>query len=63
MYNITVQTYTGYKKEYKIIEEEYACFYFNQLIQAIDVESVIMIDGLTGEVLMEYDHGKIEILF
>lgn len=63
MYNITVRTHTGYTKEYKIIEEDYAYFYFNQFIQAIDVESVIMIDGLTGEVLMEYDHGKIEILF
>ena len=61
MYIVEVRTHSGYKKEYKIIEQDYAYFYFSSFIQAIDVEYVVMTDGLTGEVLVEYDNGKIEI--
>lgn len=59
MFIVTVRTHCGYEKEYKIIEPNFAYFHFNNLIQAIDVESVIMTDGLTGEIIVEYNNGKI----
>ena len=61
MFIVIVRTHCGYEKEYKIIEPNYAYFHFNSLIQAIDVEYVVVTDGLTGEVLIEYDNGEIKI--
>lgn len=61
MYIVEVRTHNDHKKEYKIIEQDLAYFYFSSFIQAVDVKYVVIIDGLTGEVLVEYDNGKIEI--
>ena len=61
MFIVTVKTHCGYEKEYKIIEPNYAYFYFKSFIQASDVEYVVITDGLTGEVLAEYENGKITL--
>ena len=60
MFIVTVRTHCGYEKEYKIIEPNYAYFHFGCFIQAIDVEYVGIINGLTGEIIIEYDNGEIK---
>lgn len=59
MYTIKVETYSGVEKEINIIDREYAIFYFNAFMKAIDAAKVVMTDGLTGELILEYSHGEI----
>lgn len=59
MYTITVETNSGIEKEFNIVDREYAIFYFNAFMKAIDVVKVVMTDGLTGELILEYSHGEI----
>lgn len=62
MYEITVRANSGYNKVFKVLEEQYALFYFKSFIQGIDVHSVLMTDGLTGEVIYEWYEGVFTIM-
>ena len=57
MFTIYIKTHNGYKKEYSIVDRDLAVFYFKAFMQAVDIANIIMIDGLTGEVLYEWN-GK-----
>lgn len=61
MYTISVKTFSGKEVEKSVIEKDYAIFIFKAFMKAMDAEEVIMIDGLTGEVLYLYTNGKWEI--
>ena len=62
MFTIEVKLFAGAKKKYSLADEQTALFYFKSFVQCIDVSSVIMIDGLTGEVLNEYRDKQFTIL-
>lgn len=55
MYQITVKTNAGEKKEYNAINKDFAIFIFKSFMKALDLQDVVMIDGLTGEVLYLYN--------
>ena len=57
MFTIYVKTHIGHKKEYSMVDRDLAAFYFKAFMQAVDAANIIMIDGLTGEVLYEWN-GK-----
>jgi hypothetical protein len=59
MFTITVVTYAGASREISIFAEDLADFYFAQILRCIDVQSVTMIDGFTGEVVEQVVDGKI----
>lgn len=61
MYRIEIKTHNGYEKVVKFIDKEYAMFCFNNFIEAIDAAYVVMTDGLTGELLIEFKNGKLEL--
>lgn len=61
MYYIRVRTHSGVEKEYNIIDREYAMSYFNSFLKAIDLAEIVMTDGLTGELILEYSHGEISV--
>ena len=54
MYTITVNTFNGLEKQFSMIDKEYALYHFNQFMQAIDCKSIVMTDGLTGELFYEW---------
>lgn len=57
MFIVNVETYSGYEKEYRLIEPDSARTYFNFCTQAIDAKYVTITDGLTGELFAEYFKG------
>lgn len=62
MFTINYSTVCGKEKSMSIIDEEYATTIFNLLIQAADVKEVVVINGLTGEVIIQWENGRF-ILF
>lgn len=58
MYTITVKTNSGEKKEYSVIDKDLAIFMFKAFMKALDLDDVVMIDGLTGEVLYLYSKSE-----
>lgn len=60
MFGIYAYDYEGKKVEKNVLDGDYAMFMFNQLITAEDVEQVTLIDGLTGEVIVNWREGKID---
>lgn len=62
MFNITYETNFGKKKTISVIDELYALQMFKSLMHAIDLHSVIIIDGFTGEVLYEFVDGELKII-
>lgn len=61
MFTIQVCTNSGRKKEFNIIEEAYAYFHLLSFVRALDVKEVVMINGLTGEVLYLWNNNKWEV--
>lgn len=59
MFTITVVTHAGASKEISIFDQELADFYFARALRCIDVKSITMIDGFTGEVVEQVEDGKI----
>ena len=62
MFTITYRTFNDIRKDISVIDENYAYFIFKSLIQAIDAERVDMIDGFTGEVIMEWKKGEYTVI-
>jgi len=58
MFQISVKTYEGKEVIKRVIDKELAIFYFKAFTAAEDAKEVIMIDGLTGEVLYLYTIGE-----
>ena len=54
MYEITIKLYNGKEKTYRVCDEELAWYYLSRFILACDVDSIVMTDGLTGEVIKDY---------
>ena len=61
MFTITVITYAGASREISIFAEDLADFYFARILRCIDVKSVTMIDGFTGEVVEQVENGEITV--
>ena len=59
MFTITVTTFAGATKTFSIFDEDLAEFYYTNALKCLDVESVVMIDGFTGEVVNQVEHGEI----
>ncbi len=57
MFELTYTTPDS-KRALWIIDEQLAYQFFNNLIKAIDAESVTLCDGFTGEVVMDWQNGK-----
>lgn len=62
MFTISYNTVNGKTKTYHIADENLAYFYFSKLIQAIDMWEVTMIDGLNGEVITQWQNGKMRYM-
>ena len=62
MFTISYNTVNGKTKTYHIADESLAYFYFSKLIQAIDMWEVTMIDGLNGEVITQWQNGKMRYI-
>lgn len=62
MFTINYNSHSGRKNSISVIDEEYALTMFNQLLNAVDLEEIAIIDGLTGEVLYMWENGKFTIL-
>lgn len=56
MYYLQAKTHSGKKIEHYIIEESLMLFYFKAFIQAVDAERVYVTNGLTGELIWEWDY-------
>lgn len=62
MFTIGYTTFSGIKKSISVIDEEYAYAIFETLIKAIDAQTVDMMDGFTGEVIMRWREGKYTVI-
>lgn len=54
MFGIYAYTNEGEKKEFSVINRDYAINLFKMFISAFNLKEVIMVDGLTGEILYLY---------
>lgn len=71
MYTLTVTTHTEIKKSWNFIELAYACDMFSFAITCEDCANAVIINGMTGELIKEWDyidgltiftdHGEIHI--
>ena len=62
MFTIEYRTHSGLRKSISVIEEAYALQMFNHLLNAVDLAEIMIIDGLTGEVLFDWANGKFVII-
>ena len=62
MFTVCYSTHEGVKKSISAIDKQYIIFIFNQLLQAIDLEKIEMIDGFTGVVLYSWKNGKFQVI-
>ena len=63
MYTINYKAHGWDKsKEIQVIDKEYMFIMFNQLLGAVDLHEVYILDGFTGEVLFEWRDGKFYII-
>lgn len=56
MFEIKINFMDGNHKSICVCDNDLAHFWFSRLTFAVDVKSIIMIDGLTGEVLKEFQN-------
>lgn len=56
MYTLTVTTHTEIKKSWNFIELAYACDMFSFAITCEDCANAVIIDGMTGELVKEWDY-------
>lgn len=61
MFGVYAYTNEGEKKEYSVINKDYAIMIFKMFMSALDLKEVIMVDGMTGEILYEYSPKGWEI--
>lgn len=54
MFEICVTTYCGVKKVIDVVDNSLMRDYVNRFMKCVDTASVVVIDGLTGEVLFEF---------
>ena len=62
MFTINARTFNGHKTEVSFIEKKLALDAFNRMLAAEDLDTLDMIDGLTGEVLFGWARGKFNVL-
>ena len=58
MYEIHVTTHCGDKTEYCVIDHAYMRLMFKQFTKCLDAHEIVVIDGLTGEVLWQWLDGE-----
>ena len=59
MYIVSACNHFGtVNREWYILEKEYAVTVFNNAARCIDCSSALLLDGMTGEVILEYEYGK-----
>lgn len=56
MFEITINFMNGNRKSICVCDDDLAYFWFSRLILAVDVKSIVVTDGLTGEVLKEFQN-------
>ena len=57
MFEIHVSTHFEAKSEYCVIDRDYMWLLFKQFTKCLDAHEVVVIDGLTGEVLWQWVDG------
>ena len=55
MHQVTARTHMGQVIRFDFIDYDYAKLVFDNLKACIDAESVVMVNGMTGEVEWEWD--------
>lgn len=59
MYIVYANNHFGtVSQEWYILEKKYAIDTFNNAARCIDCASAQLVDGMTGEVLLEYEYAK-----
>lgn len=58
MYTITATDNDQNKKTISVMDEEYGRWIFKQFTTCLDLRDVIMVNGLTGQVLWEFINGQ-----
>lgn len=56
MYTITVTTHMGNKKSWNFVELTFACDTLSFAMTCEDCANAVVIDGLTGELIKEWDY-------
>lgn len=59
MFGIIAYDYEDKKVEKSTMDGSYAMFMFRQFTKCEDAKQVIIIDGLTGEVILDWRKGEI----
>ena len=62
MFTIDYTTHCNVHKSISVMDEDYAFHIFKALTKAIDCSTIDMIDGFTGEVLMEWCDGEYTVI-
>ena len=62
MYEINYTSTSGDDKTIRIINRDYAFSTFMRLADAVDLVSLVMIDGLTGELIHEFRDGDFTVM-
>ena len=62
MFQVYGYSFNGGKVVKNYLDKEYAIAVFNSFITCVDAREVLMIDGLTGEVLFAWEGGKFSII-
>ena len=58
MFEIIVKTHDGEKRSIKVIDQGYMGLIVKQFCGCLDCASVLVADGLTGEVLFDWRHDS-----
>ena len=58
MFEIHVYTHFKIKSEYYVIDKDYMWLLFKQFTKCLDAHEVVVIDGLTGQVLWQWVNGE-----
>ena len=58
MFEIIIKTHEGKEKSFKVIDEGYMGLIVKQFCGCLDCASVLVTDGLTGEVLFDWRYNS-----
>lgn len=62
MFHIYYSTHEGVRHSIDVVDKDLAIFYLNALKNTVDVHTIGVTNGFTGEVLFEMVEGQITVL-
>lgn len=62
MFTLTYTTHSGISKTISVIEEQYVYQMFKAILHAVDLCEATIIDGFTGEVVMQWEKGEFNVI-